>query len=98
MRASYAQRRLWLESALRAQGFTVVPQAGGIQMVVRVAGDDRLLAQRARRAGLAVQALSDWRMESRGDGGLIMSFTNLTSAEMANEAVRKLDAALYAKR
>ncbi len=67
-------------------------------MVVRVAGDDRLLAQRARRAGLAVQALSDWRMESRGDGGLIMSFTNLTSAEMANEAVRKLDAALYAKR
>lgn len=49
MRASYAQRRLWLESALRAQGFTVVPQAGGIQMVVRVAGDDRPLAQRARR-------------------------------------------------
>ncbi|MCL3783045.1 PLP-dependent aminotransferase family protein, partial [Prolixibacteraceae bacterium JC049] len=80
------------------QGFTVVPQAGGIQMVVRVAGDDRLLAQLARQAGLAVQALSDWRMESRGEGGLIMSFTNLTSAEVANQAVRMLDAALYAKR
>ncbi|STV87122.1 transcriptional regulator [Klebsiella michiganensis] len=98
MRASYAQRRLWLESALRAQGFTVVPQAGGIQMVVRVAGDDRPLAQRARRAGLAVQALSDWRMETRGEGGLIMSFTNLTSAEMANQAVRKLYVALYPQR
>ncbi|EMP0252777.1 TPA: PLP-dependent aminotransferase family protein [Klebsiella michiganensis] len=98
MRTSYAQRRLWLESALRAQGFTVVPQAGGIQMVVRVAGDDRPLAQRARRAGLAVQALSDWRMETRGEGGLIMSFTNLTSAEMANQAVRKLYVALYSQR
>ena len=98
MRASYAQRRLWLESALRAQGFTVVPQAGGIQMGGRGAGDDRPLAQRARRAGLAVQALSDWQMETRGEGGLIMSFTNLTSEEMANQAVRKLYAALYPQR
>lgn len=95
MRTSYAQRRLWLESALREQGFKVVPQAGGIQMVVRVDGDDRQLALRGRQAGLAVQALSDWRMDSRGQGGLLMSFTNLTSAEMANDAVRKLYAALH---
>lgn len=95
MRTSYAQRRLWLESALREQGFKVVPQAGGIQMVVRVDGDDRQLALRGRQAGLAVQALSDWRMDSRGEGGLLMSFTNLTSAEMANDAVRKLYAALH---
>ncbi len=95
MRTSYAQRRLWLESALREQGFKVVPQAGGIQMVVRVDGDDRQLALRGRQAGLAVQALSDWRMDSRGQGGLLMSFTNLTSVEMANDAVRKLYAALH---
>lgn len=95
MRANYAQRRQWLESALREQGFTVVPQAGGIQMVVRVKDDDRQLALRGRQAGLAVQALSDWRINSRGEGGLLMSFTNLTSAEMAREVVRKLRLALY---
>lgn len=95
MRASYAQRRQWLESALWEQGFTVVPQAGGIQMVVRVKDDDRQLALRGRQAGLAVQALSDWRINSRGEGGLLMSFTNLTSAEMAREVVRKLRLALY---
>ncbi|VUS49529.1 PLP-dependent aminotransferase family protein [Klebsiella spallanzanii] len=95
MRANYAQRRQWLESALREQGFTVVPQAGGIQMVVRVKDDDRQLALRGRQAGLAVQALSDWRINNSGEGGLLMSFTNLTSAEMAREVVRKLRLALY---
>jgi GntR family transcriptional regulator/MocR family aminotransferase len=34
-------------------------------------------------------------MASRGEGGLIISFTNLTSAEMANQVVRKLHVALY---
>lgn len=96
MRASYAQRRQWLEAALRQQGIAVVPQAGGIQMVVKVSGDDRQLVMRARQAGLAVQALSDWRMDSRGEGALLMSFTNLTSAEMASEVGRKLYLALYA--
>lgn len=94
MRASYAQRRQWLESALREHGIAVVPQAGGIQMVVRLSGDDRQLALRGRQAGLAIQALSDWRMDSRGEGALLMSFTNLTSAEMAGEVVRKLTRAL----
>jgi GntR family transcriptional regulator/MocR family aminotransferase len=68
MRASYAQRRQWLESALQAQGFQRRPSAGGIQLVIAVNGDDRALAK-ARQAGLAVQALSDWRMQSRGEGG-----------------------------
>ncbi len=39
-----------------------------------VKGDDREQARRCQRAGLAVQALSDWRMLSRGEGGLLMSF------------------------
>lgn len=94
MRASYAQRRQWLESALQAQGFQVVPQSGGIQLVVAVSGDDRELARRGQRAGLAVQALSDWRMRSRGEGGLLMSFTNLTSAAMASDVVGELKRAL----
>lgn len=67
MRASYAQRRQWLESALAAAGFAVVPQLGGIQLVIATRDDDRLLARRAREAGLDVQALSDWRMQSRGE-------------------------------
>ncbi len=40
----------------------------GIQLVMPVNGDDRLLAQRAVAAGLAVQALSDWRMRHTGEG------------------------------
>ncbi|EMO6445923.1 PLP-dependent aminotransferase family protein [Raoultella planticola] len=95
MRSCYAQRRQWLESALLAQGFSVVPQLGGIQLVITVNGDDRALAVKARQAGLSVQALSDWRMQSRGEGGLLASFTNLTSMAMATEAVRLLKVALF---
>lgn len=39
-----------------------------------VSGDDRLLAQRAVAAGLAVQALSDWRMRHTGEGGITDEF------------------------
>lgn len=95
MRTCYAQRRQWLESALLAQGFSVVPQLGGIQLVITVNGDDRALAVKARQTGLSVQALSDWRMQSRGEGGLLVSFTNLTSMAMATEAVRLLKVALF---
>ena len=94
MRASYALRRQWLESALQAQGFQVVPQSGGIQLVMAVKGDDREQARRCQRAGLAVQALSDWRILSRGEGGVLMSFTNITSAVMAREVVGELKQAL----
>ncbi|RSV86226.1 PLP-dependent aminotransferase family protein [Klebsiella aerogenes] len=94
MCASYVLRRQWLESALQAQGFQVVPQSGGIQLVMAVKGDDREQARRCQRAGLAVQALSDWRMLSRGEGGLLMSFTNITSAVMAREVVGELKQAL----
>ncbi|VDR25265.1 HTH-type transcriptional regulatory protein gabR [Raoultella terrigena] len=97
MRASYALRRQWLESALAAAGFAVVPQLGGIQLVIATRGDDRLLARRAREAGLDVQALSDWRMQSRGEGGLLVSFTNLTSPEMAADLVRQLRLAIGEK-
>ncbi len=95
MRTCYAQRRQWLESALLAQGFSVVPQLGGIQLVITVNGDDRALALKARQVGLSVQALSDWRIQSRGEGGLLVSFTNLTSMAMATEAVRQLNVALF---
>ncbi|OAT16549.1 GntR family transcriptional regulator/aspartate aminotransferase [Buttiauxella noackiae ATCC 51607] len=94
MRLCYSERRLWLEQALQQQGFDVVPQAGGIQLVMRVSGDDRALVAKARNAGLAVQALSDWRMVSQGEGGILMCFTNLTSQAMAHQAVKQLREAI----
>lgn len=94
MRLHYAQRRRWLETALVAYGFQVVEQLGGIQLVVSVDGDDRMMARRAREAGLAVQAITDWRMAHPGDAGLIMSFTNIVSPVMANEQVAALRRAI----
>lgn len=90
MRQHYARRRLWMEEALREQGFAVVPQKGGIQLVVAVDADDQLLTAKANQAGLAVQALSRWRLKSEGRGGLLLSFTNITSAEMAKQVARQL--------
>jgi len=90
MRLHYAQRRQWLEQALTEQGFRVKPQQGGIQLVMPVDGDDRELAQRGREARLAVQALSDWRMNSVGEKGLLMSFTNIANLAMARQQVRML--------
>ncbi|WP_407732818.1 PLP-dependent aminotransferase family protein [Pseudocitrobacter faecalis] len=94
MRVHYAERRRWLEEALQTHGFDVVAQQGGIQLVVNISGDDRLQARRARDAGLAVQALNDWRINGDGTSGLIMSFTNITSQAMANEQVSALKLAL----
>lgn len=94
MRVHYAERRRWLEEALQAHGFDVVAQQGGIQLVVNISGDDRLQARRARDAGLAVQAVNDWRIHGSGAPGLIMSFTNITSQAMAREQVLALKQAI----
>ena len=94
MRVHYAQRRRWLEEALAANGFQVVEQLGGIQMVVAVEGDDRAMAYQARRAGLAVQAVNDWRIANSGHAGLIMSFTNIISQKMAQQQVAALKQAI----
>lgn len=53
-------------------------------------GDDQEIARRAREAGLAVQALSDWQIIPRGHCGLLISFTNLVPEAMAQQAVEKL--------
>lgn len=94
MRVHYAQRRRWLEEALATNGFQVVEQLGGIQMVVAVEGDDRAMAYQARRAGLAVQAVNDWRIANSGHAGLIMSFTNIISQKMAQQQVAALKQAI----
>ena len=94
MRQHYAQRRQWMESALTEYGFTVVPQQGGIQQVISVSGEDTALVRKANQAGLAVQALSQWRITSTGEGGILLSFTNIPSVEMARQAARQLRLAI----
>ena len=94
MRHCYGQRRQWLESALAEQGFAVTPQQGGIQLVVPVTGNDSEMASKAVKAGLAVQAISDWRMAHKGESGLLMSFTNIVSPEQARKQARALREAL----
>ncbi|MFS9434934.1 PLP-dependent aminotransferase family protein [Citrobacter sp. C348] len=94
MRQHYAQRRQWMESALTEHGFTVIPQEGGIQLVMSVSGEDTALVRKANQAGLAVQALSQWRITSTGEGGILLSFTNIPSLEMSRQAARQLRLAI----
>lgn len=90
MRQCYAQRRIWLETALLEQGFLVKKQLGGIQMLIEIDADDRALAARAHQAGLAVNALNDWRLMHSGSAGLLLGFTNITSLDMARRSVALL--------
>ncbi|EMY1306207.1 PLP-dependent aminotransferase family protein [Salmonella enterica subsp. enterica serovar Braenderup] len=94
MRQHYAQRRLWIEEALAEQGFVVTLQKGGIQLVIEVEGDDKAQVAKANQAGLAVQALSRWRVVSSGKGGILLSFTNITSAVMAKQVAWQLRQAI----
>lgn len=92
MRQCYAQRRVWLETALHEQGLAVKKQLGGIQMVIDTHSDDKELVLRANKAGLAVDALSDWRIQHAGPGGILLGFTHVSSFKMAQD-----DAALLHK-
>ncbi|MCS3432407.1 PLP-dependent aminotransferase family protein [Klebsiella sp. BIGb0407] len=94
MRQSYAKRRVWLETALHEQGFLVKKQQGGIQMVIDIRSDDRALVARANKAGLAVDALSGWRLQHPGSGGLLLGFTNISSFKMAQDYVALLRKAI----
>ncbi|MBY5255517.1 PLP-dependent aminotransferase family protein [Citrobacter amalonaticus] len=94
MRQHYAQRRQWTERALGEQGFHVVPQQGGIQLVITVDGDDIAPVRKANEAGLAVQALSRWRLNTSGMGGILLSFTNIASPEIARQVAKRLRQAI----
>ena len=61
---------------------------------LKTAQDDRVLAAAAQAGGLAVQALSDWRVRGAGPGGLLMGFTNLVTPEAAVAAVQRLEGVL----
>lgn len=61
-------------------------------MVIDTHSDDKELVLRANKAGLAVDALSDWRIQHSGPGGILLGFTHVSSFKMAQD-----DAALLHK-
>lgn len=98
MRSLYAARRGYLVDALEqtfASRYRIQPQAGGMHVLayLNAGQNDRALAAMAQTRGLAVQALSDWRMREAAQGGLLMGFTNLADPAQAAALVSQLLAA-----
>ncbi|MHC6226335.1 MocR-like pyridoxine biosynthesis transcription factor PdxR [Pseudomonas sp. X10] len=100
MRTLYATRRGYLVDALTqtlGERLHVQPQAGGIHVLAHLntSQSDKVLAEAARARGLAVHALSDWRLGASTHGGLLMGFANFATAEDALASARRLEAALW---
>ncbi|WP_248745404.1 PLP-dependent aminotransferase family protein [Pseudomonas sp. MWU12-2037] len=103
MRQLYSMRRALLVKALEEVGrgiLKVDPQAGGINLLVRVLIDvpDVRIAKQARAAGLSIEPLSRWQVVAGQEGGLLMTFTNVASAEQAAEIADRLLMAIEAAR
>ncbi|WP_065761498.1 PLP-dependent aminotransferase family protein [Pseudomonas defluvii] len=94
MRSLYARRRQWLVDALLQQfggRLQINTQAGGMHVVAGLCdGDDVKLAQRARAAGIAIEPLSRWYLETMPRQGLVLGFTNIASADQASAVARRL--------
>lgn len=99
MKSLYAARRGFVVDALKETFQTelnVQPQAGGIHILAHLKAqlDDRKFAKAAQAEGLAVRALSDWRICGSKQGGLLMGFANFATADDAAVSVRRLKAAI----
>lgn len=86
MRILYGERRRCLATALQAafaDRVTVELAAGGMHLLARFPGaeDDSVLAKRAALAGLATTALSSLTMAHDAGQGLLLSFTNVATAD-----------------
>ncbi|MBO9471640.1 PLP-dependent aminotransferase family protein [Endozoicomonas sp. G2_2] len=95
MRALYAQRRGYLQRALQtalSDRLSVELQAGGMHLLARCVGEERdvELAERAKGAGLKVEALSTWFADDTDRAGLLLGFTNIASEEDAIRLVSEL--------
>ncbi|VWB48688.1 DNA-binding protein [Burkholderia lata] len=95
MRALYATRRAWLIDALVkvfGDALHIPPRAGGLHVVAywRTAVDDRAVARMADAQGFSIQPLNDWSPGGRMPPGMLLGFTNLTSAQQALTLVRRL--------
>jgi GntR family transcriptional regulator/MocR family aminotransferase len=93
MRQLYAERREALANSLarRLEGVMRVElQAGGMHLIgwLKSSAGDLALARLANGAGLAVSALSTWRIHQPGDPALLMSFTNIPVNEARSASER----------
>jgi len=98
MRALYARRRAAVAEALMDQGaagLRIELQPGGMHLVARLPSgtDDVGLAARLADDGIAVHPLSACHVESAGEPGLLIGFTNVET-ERAPNAARRLRAAI----
>ncbi|MCY1054454.1 PLP-dependent aminotransferase family protein [Nannocystis sp. SCPEA4] len=98
MRGLYARRRAAVVEGLQAvfgARLRVELQAGGMHLLVRLQGrtDDRALARAAERAGMGLQALSDWQHHQPVEPGLLLGFTNVSDSAGARRLADKLRAA-----
>ena len=99
MRSRYATRRGYLVDALShtfGSRLHVQPQAGGIHVLAHLntSQQDKVLADAAQAHGLAVEALSNWRMRRSRQGGLLMGFSGFTTEQQALKSVDQLAAVL----
>ncbi len=95
MRRLYSERREATATALSSvlgNRLRIDPQPGGMHLVARLDGHqtDRELAARMLRQGLYAHALSHWSAAPDARAGLLMSFTNIVSAEQAEQLARRI--------
>ncbi|MDG9968045.1 PLP-dependent aminotransferase family protein [Achromobacter mucicolens] len=95
MRRLYSERREATAAALSSvlgNRLRIDPQPGGMHLVARLDGHqtDRELAARMLRQGLYAHALSHWSAAPDARAGLLMSFTNIVSAEHAEQLARRI--------
>ncbi|MEN4918932.1 PLP-dependent aminotransferase family protein [Achromobacter spanius] len=95
MRRLYGERRNATAAGLSAvlgSRLRIDPQPGGMHLVARMEGHhtDRPLAARMVENGLYAHALSHWSAAPDAQSGLLMSFTNIASAEQAEQLARRI--------
>lgn len=95
MRRLYSERREAAAAGLSAvlgARLRIEPQPGGMHLVARMDGcrTDRPLAARMLENGLYAHALSHWSAAPDAQSGLLMSFTNIASAEQAEQLARRI--------
>lgn len=98
MRGLYAKRRdMTIEGLTRVFGdkIQIQLQKSGMHLLVQTHLDlsDKALAERFRAHGFGIHALSDWAMEDARQA-LLVGFTNISSAEEAEQHARTMESVL----
>ena len=99
MRRLYADRRetaVAAFSGILSPHMRIEPQPGGMHLILRMAGHhtDRSLVARMRAGGLYAQALSRWSIDTPPESAVLVSFTNIATAEQAEAHARHILALL----